>query len=139
MSQTVEIPDLDALVLAALRASDLGVPASVLMPQGDAEHVPRVIARQVSGGSGTRLGTVVGIVDLQALDTTRAGASSLARRAVAALMDAARAQFSHGGAHLGTATLAAGGPTEIRTGDPAPDPSLFRFQTTLRVTARTTL
>ncbi len=139
MTDAIETPDLDALVSAALRAADLGASVYVLMPERVAEHVPTLLVRHVAGGAATRLGTVVGMVSLQALAPTRREASELARRAVSALIRAARAQFAHGGAHLGTVTYATGAPIEVRTGSPAPDPGRFRFQTTLRVTARTTL
>lgn len=132
-------PDLDALVLDALRAAGLGATVLVNVPAQPANSLPLIVAHQVPGGTSNRLGVVSGIVDLQAFAATRKAASELARDAYSALMDACKNRFGNSEAHLSWFHMTSGAPVEIRTGDPAPNPALFRFHTTCRITARLTL
>lgn len=132
-------PDLDSLVLDALRAANMGAEVRILMPEKPSDHLPLVVARQVPGGTATRLGTVTGNVELKALAATRREASDLARRAAAALAEACRSQFQGADGHLRRFTSATGAPVEQRTGAPVPGPNLFVFRATVRVSARATL
>lgn len=134
----IATPDLDALVLEALRATGLGATVRVTMPEYPAEELPLVLARQVPGGDAGRLGTVTGVVDVQALASTRREASDLARQVVSALQSACLDRFAGPAGYLNR-FLGGSPPTELRTGEPMPGPTLFRFQTTCRVTARANL
>lgn len=132
-------PDLDALVLEALRAANLGADVRVMVPTNPAENLPLVVAHQVPGGSTPGMGSITGNIELKALAATRREASLLARNAYAALIAACRARFQGTDGHLGWFRPVGGAPTEQRVGEPAPTPNLFVFRTTVSVTARATL
>lgn len=132
------MPDLDALVLSALRAADLGATVSVKWPQGTgwASSLPLVVAHQVAGGDANRMGRITGLVDVQCVATDRKEASALARTARVALADACTAQFRGSDGYLSHFYDVTAGPTELTAGTTATDPELFRFQAVYRVSAR---
>lgn len=131
------MPDLDALVLSALRAADLGATVAVKWPAGSWESsLPLIVARQVAGGDANRLGRITGLIDVQCAATTRKAASELARTARVALADACTDQFKGSDGYLSHFYDVMAGPTEITSGTVATDPDLFRFQATYRVSAR---
>lgn len=131
------MPDLDALVLSALRAADLGATVAVKWPAGAWESsLPLVVAHQVPGGDANRMGRITGLIDVQCAATDRKEASDLARTARVALADACTAQFKGTDGYLSHFYDVTAGPVEITTGTVAADPALFRFQATYRVSAR---
>lgn len=132
-------PDLDALVLDALRATDLTATVAVLMPQEPSAELPLIVARQVPGGTSNAMGMVTGIVDVQSLAATRRAASELSRDVQAALHSACRSRFLGTDGYLCRFEPVTGAPVEIRVGVPTPDTNLFRFQATYRITARASL
>lgn len=129
-----QFPDLDALVTDALRAGMPEATVRVLWPTDWADRLPLVVARRV-GGASPNVGVDVALVDIQCAARDRRAASALARTARTVLMAACRAQFAGPDGYL-TRCQELAGPAEIRTGDPMPEPDLFRFQATYRVTAR---
>lgn len=133
----VVAPDLDALVTSALREALPDATVMVLAPTDPQSRLPLITARQVSGGALNSRGLVTGTVDVQTMAAVRRDASLLSRRAWAVLSDACAAQFADEDAHLCAFSALSGGPAEVRTGQPAPDVALFRFQFTCRITART--
>lgn len=137
-------PDVDALVRSAL-AADLGPAVTVmtLMPDTWAQIVsagPLVIARSLPGAAAIDpRGIVTAVIDLQALAADRDLASEISRRAWRALYDACARQWTDPAAgghlsHFSSGTL----PAELRAGAPGPDAQSFRFQATIRLTARPT-
>ncbi|MER5350583.1 hypothetical protein ABT093_09655 [Kitasatospora sp. NPDC002551] len=142
MTPTAPLPDIDILVREAL-TSVFGADATVmtLIPDDWAARLDLVVARRVPGaGAIDPRGLDAAIVDIQSLSADRATASTLCRRAVAGLYDACTRQFASpaAGGYLSHFSSVGGGPAELRIGLPAPDASTFRFQATVRLTARPT-
>ncbi|PBC84584.1 MULTISPECIES: hypothetical protein [unclassified Streptomyces] len=129
------LPDVDALVVDALRAGLKGATVQVLWPEDWAGALPLVVARRVAGAAVDSLGLDAAVIDVQCAASGRREASALARTARAVLLNACRAQFAGMDGYLSHGEDVAG-PFEIRTGNPAPGPDFFRFQATYRVTAR---
>ncbi|MFB7672946.1 hypothetical protein ACFC26_16210 [Kitasatospora purpeofusca] len=137
---TAPLPDTDRLVREALAAA-IGTDATVmtLMPDDWAARLPLVVARRVPGaGAVDPRGLDAAIVDIQTLAADRDQASALCRRAAAALYDACVAQFTSPAAagYLSHFSNVGSGAAELRIGLPAPDGGAFRFQATVRLTAR---
>ena len=128
--------DVDALVVDALRAADLGATVSVLWPQNWQSALPLIVAHQVGGGRADPRGITVAIIDVQTVAATRREASDLARAARQALIDASVSRFSNGDGHLGRFSDITAGPVELRVGDPQPLPTFFRFQATYQLVVR---
>ncbi|KDN83473.1 hypothetical protein [Kitasatospora cheerisanensis] len=137
-------PDVDRLVRGALTA-ELGPAVTVmtLMPDTWAQIVaagPLVIARSLPGAAAIDpRGVITAVIDLQALAADRDLAAETGRRAWRALYDACVRQWADqdaGGwlSHFSSGTL----PAELRAGSPPPDAQSFRFQSTVRLTARPT-
>ncbi len=129
------LPDVDALVTDALRSGLSGVTVRVLWPGDWSARLPLVVARRVSGAATSAGGIDVAIVDVQCAASTRREASALARSARVVLLTACRAQHRGVDGYLSTGREESG-PAEIRIGEPAAGPDVFRFQATYRVTAR---
>ncbi|ANZ19951.1 hypothetical protein ACH4YO_19220 [Streptomyces noursei] len=129
------LPDVDALVVDALRTGLSGATVRVVWPEDWADRLPLVVARRVPGGSSNPLGVDVALIDVQCAAPDRRDASRLARTARVALAEACRDQFRGADGYLSRFEDVSG-PAEIRVGEPAAGPDLFRFQATYRVTAR---
>ncbi|MEW1673043.1 hypothetical protein AB0O47_07310 [Streptomyces noursei] len=129
------LPDVDALVLDALRVGLGGATVRVAWPGDWADQLPLVVAHRVPGGTANPLGIDVALIDVQCAAPDRRDASRLARTARVALAKACRAQFRGADGYLSRFEDVSG-PAEIRVGDPTAGPDLFRFQATYRVTAR---
>ncbi|UQA92864.1 phage tail termination protein [Streptomyces halobius] len=129
------LPDVDALVVDALREGLSGATVRVAWPDDWADRLPLIVARRVPGGSSNPLGIDVALIDVQAAATDRREASRLARVARVVLADACRGQCRGTDGYL-SRFADVSGPAEIRTGEPTAGPDLFRFQATYRVTAR---
>ncbi|KDN84377.1 hypothetical protein [Kitasatospora cheerisanensis] len=134
-------PDVDALVRGALAAElGPGVTVMTLMPDDWAARLPLVVARALPAAAVDPRGVIAAVVDLQALAADRTEASALARRAWRGLYDACVRQHAESDAGGYLSHFGAGGssPAELRTGTPGPDAQSFRFQATVRLTARPT-
>ncbi|MGK5728180.1 phage tail termination protein [Streptomyces sp. URMC 124] len=129
------LPDVDALVVDALREGLGGAQVRVLWPADWADQLPMVVARRVPGGRSDARGIDVALIDVQAVARDRREASRLARVARVVLADACRSQHRGPDGYLARFEDVTG-PAEIRTGEPEAGPDLFRFQATYRVTAR---
>ncbi|MFI9076061.1 hypothetical protein ACIGW8_06085 [Streptomyces sioyaensis] len=129
------LPDVDALVVEALRDGLSGATVRVAWPADWADRLPLVVARRVPGGSSSPFGIDVALIDVQAAATDRREASRLARVARVVLADACLKQRQGTDGYLNRFEDVTG-PAEIRTGEPTAGPDLFRFQATYRVTAR---
>ncbi|RKN09643.1 hypothetical protein [Streptomyces radicis] len=130
------LPDVDALVTAALRAGlPRGVAVRVLWPDDWPKLLPLVVVRRVGGTAVDPIGLDAAVIDMQCAAPTRREASALARTARVVLLGACRAQFAGEGGYLSHGEDQ-GGPFEVRDQDPAAGPDLFRFLATFRVTAR---
>ncbi|AUG87143.1 hypothetical protein HOS58_gp11 [Streptomyces phage Attoomi] len=129
------LPDVDGLVVAALADGLKDATVRVAVPEDWPDRLPLVVARRVPGGSADARGIDVALVDVQTLAQDRREASRLARVARVVLADACRSQFRGPDGYLSRFNDVSG-PAEIRTGEPAAGPDLFRFQATYRVTAR---
>ncbi|MGW1837081.1 phage tail termination protein [Streptomyces sp. NPDC002067] len=129
------LPDVDALVAAALRDGLSGAAVRVLWPADWADQLPLVVARRVPGGSANPQGIDVALIDVQCAAADRLAASRLARLARVALADACRTQYRGADGYL-IRFEDVTGPAEIRVGAPEAGPDLFRFQAAYRVTAR---
>jgi len=134
---TAPLPDVESIVLAALRDGLPGAAVRVVWPADWAEVLPLVVARRVSGAAVPGPGLDVAVVDVQSAAPTRPAAALLARRVRPALLAAARTQYAGADGYLGHVEETAG-PVELRAGSPTPGPDLFVFGSTYRVTARPT-
>ncbi|MFJ5923854.1 hypothetical protein ACIQF6_14775 [Kitasatospora sp. NPDC092948] len=134
-------PDVDALVRGALTAElGSGVTVMTLMPDDWARRLPLVVARTLPGTAAVDpRGVVAALVDLQIFAAARPQASEIARRAWRGLYDACMRQHAEAdaGGYLSHFSDGSTLPAELRTGvPPAPDAATFRFQATVRLTAR---
>ncbi|MFD9813985.1 hypothetical protein [Streptomyces sp. NPDC059080] len=129
------LPDVDELVTSALRDGMPGVTVRVLWPGDWSTALPLVVARRVAGSAVDPVGLDAAVLDVQCAAVTRRDASVLARTARTVLLAACRSQYQGTDGYLSHGQDVAG-PFELRTGEPAPGPDLFRFQATYRVTAR---
>lgn len=131
------LPDTDALVTDALRASMPTSYVCVLWPDDWSEKLPLIVARRVSGTAPDFRGIDAAVIDVQCAATTRREASLIARTARVVLATACRDQFQGDDGYL-TRFEEVTGPAELRVGAPDNGPDLFRFQATYRVTSRPT-
>ncbi|OKI71419.1 phage tail termination protein [Streptomyces sp. MJM1172] len=126
------LPDVDALVLKALRARLTAVRVAVDLPADWDAASPLVVAHRVGGAAPDARFLDRALMDVQVWHTDRREASKLAREVRAILFDACRTAVSDAEGYLSNFTEVSG-PWSPGPGDYA---NLSRFIATYQLTAR---
>lgn len=130
------LPDMDGLVLAAIRDQLPDVNARRRVPDNWLTLLPMVVAHRVPGSSSAdSRGVDVAVMDVQCLAADARASSALARDVRAALLRAARDRYRGTDGYISRVTDIST-PSEIPAGSLATGPDLVRYSATYRVTAR---